>query len=144
MTQHRRSTWTRITTKCGVQKAGEHDRAKPTTAGPWCLPQPVVVVPPLPPIRIFLLWLFSSRRFCAIKTCSFSAMDIIIPPPFYHSSSIILLVFSLDQRERGRGEDCKDSMPGLRSKDSSVFLAEHFFSFSSLFSILDSYFVILT
>jgi len=55
-----------------------------------------------------------------------------IIPPFLHH---LVLVFRIDYGERGRGEDCKDSMLGLRSKDSSMILAEHFFSFSSLFSL---------
>ena len=59
--------------------------------------------------------------------------------PFFHHSSSSSFSFQIDQRQRGRGKDCTDSMPGLRLNDSSTILAKHCFSFSSLFLILDLY-----
>uniref|UniRef100_A0A7C9CHV7 Uncharacterized protein n=1 Tax=Opuntia streptacantha TaxID=393608 RepID=A0A7C9CHV7_OPUST len=110
-----------------------HGLAVVVVARPCCLAH-TAVLPPLSPICVFLLRLFGSRRFCVIKTYSFSAMAIqlhlILPPIHHHLSFYIRL-----ERERGRGEDCKDSMPGLRLKDSSTILVEHFFFFSSLFSL---------
>ena len=99
------------------------------------------------PICIFLSW--PSVFLCDFSVCAvnsplkkdvFGCQKESIPFTYHSPSSFSL---SLDQRERGRGEDYKDLMSGLRSKDSSPFLIEHFFFFSSLFSILDSCFVVL-
>ena len=51
------------------------------------------------------------------------------PTPFFHHFSSSSFSLSLDQRERGRRKDCKDSMPSLRESSSTI-LAEH--SFPSL------------
>ena len=47
---------------------------------------------------------------------------------------LVLLLVQIRERER-EAKDCKDIMPGLQSKDSSAILVEHFFHFSSLFSL---------
>ena len=143
MTQHRQRTRTRINTERGVWEAGERGRTVPTTTGPWwwwyghaawharpCVPPTLGCFDSFVafrlPARFFRFWLMFSL---------FKGMYLDRTPPhsIHHSPST--LDFSLDLRERGSGEECKEPMLGLRSKDSSTILAEHFFSFSSLFPV---------
>ena len=133
MTQHKQSTRTRHAPKRSVRGAGVRDWAGATTGSPWCSPRPMVVdawpcAPTAPgsfrfpscpyvcprgssvlltilPLRRMYLAHFPNAQIPLIHTLLF----------INHSFSL-----SLDYTERGRGEECKDSMSGLRSKDSSA------------------------
>ena len=145
MTQHKQSTRTRTSTKCSVRGTGVRDRAGATTTrgGGGTAVQPRThdraspcsrfafsFAPFRLPTRFFGLYCeFAFKRGCIWTP---SCLQI---PLFHHFLHHLFLVLVSEQRERGSGEECKDFMPSLRSKDSSTILAKHFFSFSLLFSI---------
>ena len=95
--------------------------------------------PRRPRLLGFSLQRFGSRAFCA-RFCNIMPVFSAIKRGHfrhlihhYHPLDEILVLVSI--RERESGKDCKDSMPGLRSKQSTAILAEHCFSFFSLFSL---------
>ena len=102
---------------------------------PWRLPRVGHGDALFPRSACFLRGCSDSYAFCCefMHKSRFWLLLLGLPPPPCHPTYQISL-FRLDQRERERGESCKDFMPSLRSKDSSAILAQHFFSFSSLFS----------
>ena len=156
MTQHGYRI-TSTTTQRELGRVAEAKQVKATetattTSCPWCSPQPTVavarpcclaraaVLPPLPLVRVFLLRLFGSRRFCAIKACSFSVMAIefhLILPPFHYHLSQILDQIRLDRvggRRRRFAKEMADRasierfMQSHRTKHFFLFL----FSFPNL------------
>jgi len=74
------------------------------------------VLPPLPPIRVFLMPVFSFQRFCATKACSFSAMAI----QFHYSSTIFYLPFIELLREGWREQKKICERDGGLSEDRKI------------------------
>jgi len=83
-----------------------------------------MVAPASPDFTVILRNVLASEHFCA-RFCNIKRRVWLQTGPIFHSSTILhhlVLVFRLDKRERGRDEDCKDSVLGLRSKDSNVII----------------------
>jgi len=118
MTQHRQSTQTRHAPKCSVWGAGERDQAGATTVYPWWWTQGHAAWDDRPQFTFFLCGFSASCTIFLVLAAVLSLKEHISRPVrgIIHHTILILLVlhFSLDQRERARGEYYKDSMSCLQ------------------------------